>query len=323
MWSRPLTRRPVATLLTGTVLALCSPKVAHAEPSDLAAAETLFEQGRKLLAAGNLDEGCPKFAESHRLAPAAGTALNLGLCYEKQNKVASAWGAFQEALALSTGTGQQERAKLARERATALEPRLSRLIVVVPPASDAPGLEVRRDGVAMARAQWGSAIPVDAGSHVIEASAKDKTTFRTTIEITSEGSTDSFTLPPLADQPRSQASVEPSPGSTRGGGALRVIGIGTAVIGAGLIGTGAVFALSSSSKSDELEAHARNGGAWGPDQSATFDDGKSAATVANVLFVTGAIVLVGGGVLTVLGFTAPRPSATALMPTVGGLKCAF
>ena len=108
-----------------------------------------------------------------------------------------------------------------------------------------------------------------------------------------------------------------------GGGALRVIGIGTAGIGVALIGTGALFALSSSSKSNDLEAYARGGGAWGPDQSTTFDDGKSAATVANVLFVTGAVALVAGGVLTVLGFTARRASTTAIVPALGGLECAF
>ena len=49
--------------------------VASAQGPDVAGAETLFERGRQLMAEGNLKEACPKFAESQRLAPAAGTAL--------------------------------------------------------------------------------------------------------------------------------------------------------------------------------------------------------------------------------------------------------
>jgi hypothetical protein len=322
--SKPWT---VGLPLVALVLLLSS-NPAHAQPADLAAAETLFEQGRTLLAAGNVEEACAKFAESHRLAPAAGTALNLGSCYEKQKKTASAWGAFQEALALSQGTGQSERAQLARDRAAALEPRLARLIVTVLPANNTPDLEVRRDGVLMTRAQFGTAIPVDAGSHVIEAKAPSKVPYRKTIEISVEGSTTNVALPLLEDAPNEPMTAPPPAETTSGGGGsggtLRVVGIGTLILGVGLIGTGTVFALSSSSKRDELEEHARSGGSWGPDQSTKFDDGESAATIANVLFVSGAVALVAGGVLTVLGFTAKKPSSTtAVVPTMGGLKCAF
>jgi hypothetical protein len=180
------------------------------------------------------------------------------------------------------------------------------------------------------RAQWGAAIPVDSGKHVIEATAKDKLPYRTTVEITKEGSTTTVTLPALEAAPPMPGDLPPTPAPSEGGGSgggstLRIIGIGTAILGAGLIGTGAVFAASSSSKKDDLESHARAGGAWGPEQSATFDDGESAATLANVFFVTGAVVLVTGGVLTVLGFTSKKSgsSTASAMPTMGGLRCAF
>lgn len=92
------------SIAVATLVAI--PRIAAAEGPDVAGAEALFEQGRKLMAQGKVDEACPKFAESERLAPAAGTALNLATCYEKQGRTASAWGMYHEAISLSITSGQ-------------------------------------------------------------------------------------------------------------------------------------------------------------------------------------------------------------------------
>src|SRR3954468_2190760 len=81
-------------------LSMLAPSSALAQDaSSQAAAQALFEQARKLMADGKFPEACPKLAESQRLDPGAGTLLNLGHCYEKSGRTASAWVTFKDAAA--------------------------------------------------------------------------------------------------------------------------------------------------------------------------------------------------------------------------------
>jgi tetratricopeptide (TPR) repeat protein len=76
-----------------------SPRLARADASlaDKAAAQTLFDEGRKLMAKGMFADACPKLAESQKLDPGVGTQFNLSDCYEKMGQTASAWAGFLEA----------------------------------------------------------------------------------------------------------------------------------------------------------------------------------------------------------------------------------
>lgn len=308
-----------------TALVSSVPITAAAQhPPDVAGAETLFEQGRALMAKGNLEAACGKFAESQRLAPAAGTALNLANCYDKQGKTASAWGMYREAISLSVTSGQAVREQYARDRAAEIEPKLIKLVVNV--GSDEPGLEVRRDGTLMTRAQWGTPIPVDPGTHTLEAAAPKKKKWTKTIETKAEGSTTTITVPGLESLPVEAAPppvthVEEKPRDT--GGGLRVIGFASMAVGAGLLGAGGWFALDSTSKKDDLEQAAQRGDAWSAERQATYDDGKNAATMANVFFVAGGVVLATGAVLTVLGYAKKNDAVVGISPRGGSVAWSF
>src|SRR3954466_14533076 len=96
--------------------------------SDKAAAESLFDEGKKLASEHKYAEACPKFSESLRLDSGVGTMLYLADCYEKVGQTASAWGQFREAAAIAKRQNDA-REKIARERAARLEPKLSRLSI--------------------------------------------------------------------------------------------------------------------------------------------------------------------------------------------------
>src|SRR5579864_7101037 len=142
-----------------------------ARADEIVSAQALFDQAKKAMTAHDYATACPKFEASLKLQEALGTLLNLALCYEKDGKLASAWSRFLEVAAKARAAGQTDRARIGRDRAAALAPKLSNIVLDVPPASRIDGLEIRRDGVPVEQAEWGSAIPADAGPHTIEASA--------------------------------------------------------------------------------------------------------------------------------------------------------
>ncbi|MGK3984292.1 hypothetical protein WME99_14710 [Sorangium sp. So ce136] len=207
--------------------------------ADTAAAQALFDAARQLMAQGKYADACPKLEESQRLDPGIGTQFNLAACYEQLGRTASAWSTFLEVAGAAKAAGQLEREKVARQRATALEPKLIRLTVTAP--ADAPAdLQVKRDGALVGRAQWGTPVPVDPGKHTIEASAAGRAPFARTVDLARAGATETVAIPPLpagaparvaappasgAAQPTSGAAAQPTSGAaaarpTTGGAAL-------------------------------------------------------------------------------------------------------
>ena len=124
---------------------------ARAQPAeDQAAARSLFDEGRTLLKAGKYGGACPKLEAAAKLYSSPGILLNLGDCYEKSGRTASAWTEFGESAAAADRAGRSDQSAEAKRRQAAVEPRLSRLTVHV--AHELPGLTVSRDGSDLAPA---------------------------------------------------------------------------------------------------------------------------------------------------------------------------
>jgi hypothetical protein len=132
--------RRVAILIGLAVVA--GPWCASAQSAAQPAAQALLDQGRGLMIQHRYEEACPCFAESHRLAPAAGTLLNLALRHELVGKTATAYVEYNDALALSLKPPDKARISLARQRISELKPKLSRLVVVVSEAQRDATIEV-------------------------------------------------------------------------------------------------------------------------------------------------------------------------------------
>ena len=122
--------RGLVTIVVGVCIFRLT--AAHAQPGSQAAqGAKLFEEGRALVKEGKYAEACEKFAQSYQLDRAPGTQLNLGDCAEREGKLRKAWLLFDDAARAYTKGGREAAAKLARDRAVALEPKLATVIVKV------------------------------------------------------------------------------------------------------------------------------------------------------------------------------------------------
>lgn len=141
---------------------------AQAQARDAAAGEALFQEGRRLMKAGDFSAACPKLEESLRLDPALGTLVNLASCEEQQGRTATAWQHWRSAIEQLPASDKRRATAVAR--AAALEKTLARLTIALGPDAS-PEAEVKRDGVRLGRASLGLALPVDPGRHVVQVSA--------------------------------------------------------------------------------------------------------------------------------------------------------
>ncbi len=314
-------KRPVLSI----VFLLLAPHAAlAADPpkngTDPAAAQGLFYDARALMGQNKFAEACPKLEESLRLDPGIGTQFNLADCNEHLGKITTAWAGFLDVAAQSKASNQGERERLARKRAAALEPRLPKLVVEVTGAPQ--GLEVKRDGIVVGTASWGTPIPVDPGPHKITASAPGKQPWESTVS-TTEGKTARIavprdlpnaigpavvaTTPPAgapAAPPADNAQYFPPPVVENAGSTQRTLGWIVAGAGAIGIGVGAGFGLSSLSKRDEARTHCV-GDACNATGVSLRDDAIASGNIATISTIAGGAVLVGGLVLVL---TAPKGS---------------
>jgi hypothetical protein len=275
---------------------------AEATPSEKVAAQTLFDEGRALVASGRFAEACPKLEESQRLDPTSGTLINLADCYEREGRTASAWNAFLEAAASAKASGRIERESAARDRAAALVPRLSK-IALFTGQNDVSTLQVQCDGAPVDRSRW-AGFPVDPGQHLLSIAAAGKKDFRTTVTIRADADSVSVMLPKLEDNGQFHPALAPEKkkGNTQRTLALVVGGAG--VVG---LGVGTVFGLISRSKHNEADNYCDGSLCRDPRGLDLKDQAISAGNVSSVAFVAGAV---GVGAGAVLWFTG-RPKSPA------------
>lgn len=167
-------RRTVAAAALACAALLRAPHAARADSgTDAALAEKAFLDGRALLKDGRVAEACEKFAESRRYENAAGTLLNLAMCYERLGRTASAWAAYRELLPMAQRAGDAARAAHARERSELLANAWPRLVVRWPakPAAELDGPSrptLLLDGAVIPPSADASELPLDPGKHRLE-----------------------------------------------------------------------------------------------------------------------------------------------------------
>ncbi len=283
-------------------------------PQEIATAEVLFQDAKKLMAAGKYAQACPKLVESQKLDPGGGTLVTLALCHEAEGKTASAWAEFGEALTLALKDGRVDRATVAREHAARLEPRLSRLTIRVPAAvADLEGVEILQDAVALGRAVWGTALPVDPGEHLIEARARGKKTSTRIILVAPDGDRQAIEVAPLENDPArttpSDVAMEGAPKApVETGAARRTAGWVTGAAGVALLGTASYFGLQAISDHDRAKRLCPASTCADIEGVNLNESSRTEADVATVGFALGGVAL---GVAAYLLLSAPASRSVA------------
>lgn len=265
-------------------------------PGPASEAESLFDQGRKLVALGRYAEACATFTESERLDHGVGTMLNLADCHEKNGQPATAWAGFRAAAEAASAEGQPDREHIAREREAALQPQLAHLAITVPVPLP-PGAEVHRDGVLVSPWLWGSPVPVDPGDHAVLVSAPGKIDYATTVHVPKQPAmTFVARVPVLQARPAptrkaaAPAVIAPPPGRhPRATAGLVLVGVS----GAGLV-VGAIFGVRALGLKGDSAPHCPRGEGCDATGVILRDDAVRAGTASSIAFIAAGTTFVSG-----------------------------
>ncbi|MBL9019535.1 MAG: hypothetical protein JNL83_35425 [Myxococcales bacterium] len=327
----PRLRAPSIAAISLILLSI-SAAPAHAQN---AAAEALFSDAERLLKEGKVAEACEAFEGSNRLEPRAGTLINLGLCREQNQQLASAWSAFKDAL---TRVKDPKKKQLATARVAAIEPKLSYLTISVPDESRVEGLTVTRNGKPVDPALWNRAVPVNGGSYKIGGSAPGHEEWSTTVDVPLELGKISVEVPrfkeitklvePPPPPPPSTVTVPP-PAEDRDSPSMftgkRKLALGVA--GVGVLAVGAAIVLGTQANGFQDDAYAL---CPSPSVACTRADeandlmekGRSRALGANIAYGVGGAAVIGAAVLWFTGAPSARERRVSIKPRANGLDLA-
>lgn len=314
-------RRTAAALAVSLAVGLTGTAAqAQATAANARAAQLLFDEAKRLADQKDFTAACPKFVQSHQLDPAGGTILHAADCHEHERKLASAWAEYNEALSYAIKANRADREAIARARIDALTPKLAKLHVRLPAQSkSAAGFGIWLDGTRIggAGSLAEAPIPVDAGSHLVEARADGRLTASQQFVIV-DGREQTITFEELAPDPAAKSAAKsPGPESPTDADRGRTQRIGGLVLlGAGGVGLvlGTIFGIRALTTGDQADQCTLGPQGNGCPQSAV-DDQNSARTSGNVStigFIAGGVLAAGGAVLF---FTAPKAS-----PGRGGIR---
>jgi hypothetical protein len=216
---------------------------------------------------------------------------------------------------MAAAAGQTERAEVARQRAAALDPSLSKILLLVSPGAPTPGLVVLLDNAPIAPSAWGTPVPVDPGTHQVEAAAPGHQPWRAAIQVEAKPGTIPIALPPLARDsaslpvisptaaPHTTAPPEATPAPPTGWTPRRIAAVAVGSVGVVGLALGTGFAIHSAAKRDSSYAQCLPNE---PNRCSTTgvklrNEAFTAAHVSTASFVVAGAALAGGAILFLTG----------------------
>lgn len=276
------------------------------EQRDKALAQQLFLEGRQAIDADDWKTGCPKVRQSLDLFAVANSHFTVAQCDEHEGHIAAALEHWERGVAL-VDDRNDPRTKVGKDRIAALEPRVPRIRVVMPPKSNLS--IVTLDGADLTPSMIVAPLRVEPGNHVFVVRAPGRQNARTEINVAERERTEFVAnvgapkvsdVGPVASSTASVKNVEPPPPPMPG---QKVAGLVIGGIGAASLlvsaGTGA-GALSAHNELDELRCADK--GTCPADKVSTYQS----LFLANAVTFGVGVVGVGAGLILIL--TAPKAS---------------
>ena len=308
-------------ILWATLVVVLAVGTAQADDADerKVQAKAMFEEGLRLYNKGQYEPACERFERSIDLHPNINNRGKLAECYEKVGRVASAWRLYQQVEQRARAIGDERRANVARDRVTALQPRLARMIIEAPGVATTPGLVVTRSEQVVEPRALGTEQVLDPGSYRIAARAPGYIAHERVVQL-AEGQVETVRIPSLERIPEAAGA---------GGSASPVLRYsGFALVGAGGIGLATSLYFGNRARTE-----------WSSISPGCIDDALLCAnydyarqasaerhgTRANYAALAGAALLVGGATMWWLGRDRGRTtdrSAWLLTPVVDGRQLA-
>lgn len=298
------------------VLASALPRSAVAQST--AAAEALFNEGRSAMESKDYDTACQRFRESNRLDPAVGTLLNLAVCENSRDRVATAWELFR-AVAEKLASDDPRRDYVAKQLAQ-IEPRLPHLVLTL--AGGAPADTKAKEGDAeFASAAFGVPLPMDPGKHTFVVDAPGYASRTLDVEL-DEGKQQNLEIAPGAALPArpteapASALAPVAAGEGKKGHDTRLVGFIVGGAGVAGLGVGLSTGIMALGKKSTADADCSNTlkvcTAEGRDAASS---GRTLAVVSTVGWIVGALG-VGAGAYFILT-SSPKSGQTALATDFG------
>ncbi len=307
---------------------VATPMPIHAGAEE--SAKAAFFEGRERMDEGDYEAACEAFSESQRLDPAPGTLLNLALCEERRERLATAHATYKAAAELAAAEGDEAREATGYDFAERLEPRLSYLELELEGEAP-PGLEMEAKGGDFTLS-LDEATPVDPGDYRLEAVAPGYRRWSKRVEIEEEGTTELVHIPEVKElglhlAPDDFGTIDATPGAgedsvgpvgagpafsehllrargpseadtsapgARGAERLRIAGLTTLGIGLATTGTGLGFGIRARLQWQRAEEHCDDDLVCTPRGGEFADSADTAANVANVLVGAGAALTFAG-----------------------------
>jgi hypothetical protein len=299
-------------------------------------AQELFTQGRKALAARDYSTACVKLEASERLERAVGTLLSLAECEEGLGQLASARVHLEEAASLADATHDRaDRGQIARRRSEEIDKRVPRLTLRL--VAGAPqDSRATRDGVDLGAAEFGTAIPVDPGKHLIVVSAAGRADATFAINL-SEGeqktidvapgepalvvpppSPPTQTAPPAASGHEKPVQVTPEVATGSSQRTWAYVAAGSGVVGVAL---GSVFGVQALSTWSQAKQDCGTGCPAGSSARTEQGHAQTEATVSTVAFAAGGIALAVGAYVFFTEAPASKPATGVRVAPWLGANC--